>query len=146
MQIHIYPGETMNDSARSINKSKSSNDTEIQTVEVLFNSACPVCRAGIEYQKVQSNEFRVRWTDVHLDNKAVGSLKLEQVRKYLHVKDHLGQLHIGLDAFILIWRQSPKHRFLALFFSVPLVKWVGRQLYILFANILYSWNRLMKNW
>lgn len=136
----------MTESRVNAGESIFSGATGAQPIEVLFNSACPICRAGIEYQKSHSIGLDMRWTDVHMDSQAVGNLELNRVRKYLHVRDQSGQLHIGLDAFILIWLQSPKHRFLARLFGVPLLKWGGGQFYIFFANGLYYWNRLMKNW
>jgi len=49
---------------------------------------------------------RYRHTD-HEDLKALDA-ELEFVRERLHVVDEHGKLNIGFDAFLTIWRHSPK--------------------------------------
>lgn len=127
-------------------KRKVIEKSETQSVEVLFNGACPVCNAGVEYQKKRTLEANLRWTDIHLNNDAVGNLELEQVRKYLHVRDERGNLYIGIDAFVQVWLQSRNHYFLAKFFNFPIVNMIASKLYVLFAEMLYRWNRVKKNW
>ena len=75
------------------------------TLRVYYNSACPVCRAGIEQQKGKMQGCPVEWQDVHTDHERVKQLNadLNFVRKRLHVIDEHGKLNIGFDAFLTIW-------------------------------------------
>ena len=119
-----------------------------QKIEVYFNSACPVCKAGIEYQKGRVEGCAVAWRDVHADNAAVRDIcaELEFVRERLHAVDKDGQLRVGFDAFLVLWRQSPKDRWKARLLGLPLVRQACRVAYNLFAAGLYRWNRAKKHW
>ncbi len=121
---------------------------EKDTLNVYFNSACPVCNAGINSQKNKSKACQIQWKDVHEDNLLVDELKenLSTVRKYLHVTDKNNQQYIGIDAFILLWKNSPKEQWKAQFFALPIVRHFSQFGYYIFANCLYVWNKLRKNW
>lgn len=78
-------------------------------IKVYYNSACPVCKAGIANQKVRMQGCPVEWNDVHSDDNLIREIDsdLEFVRERLHVVDESGALQIGFDAFLAIWRNSP---------------------------------------
>lgn len=114
---------------------------------VYYNSACPVCNVGIEYQKGKTPEAGITWGDIHIDNSLVEGLSdLETVRKYLHLTDQQGVVHVGIDAFIVIWRHSGNQAYLAKVFSLPLIHSIAKVAYLIFANALYRWNRWKKHW
>jgi len=118
------------------------------TIKVFFNSACPVCNAGITSQQNKQSSCGVEWKDVHLDNELVQDLdaELEFVRERLHVIDENGDLQIGFNAFITIWRHSPGEQWKAALSSLPLLKQLLNMFYNLFARALYRWNRSKKHW
>ena len=78
-------------------------------MKVYYNSACPVCKAGIERQRAKSGDGDSCWYDVHQENTRVDEIgaKLEFVRERLHVVDEHGELQVGFDAILAIWRESP---------------------------------------
>lgn len=88
------------------------------------------------------------WKDVHSDpelTEETGS-DLEFVRERLHVIDENGDLQVGFDAFVAIWRNSPNKRWKSKIFGIPAVKQLGRIVYNTFAARLYRWNRSKKHW
>jgi len=123
-------------------------EDEKDKLNVYFNSACPVCNAGITSQKNKSTACAIQWKDVHQDTRLANDLgkDISIVRKYLHVTDKNNQHHIGIDAFILLWENSPKERWKVTFFSLPLINQLSQFGYYGFANLLYAWNKLRKNW
>ena len=123
-------------------------DNDSRDICVYYNSACPICSAGIEYQKGKTPEADIEWGDVHTNNSLVEGLSsdLETVRKYLHLTDQQGQLHVGIDAFIVIWRNSKNQAYLAKIFSSPLIHPIATIAYLAFAKALYRWNRWKKHW
>lgn len=125
------------------NRLNKDNNTGL---EVLFNSACPVCKAGIEFQKNKVTDTTVLWCDINQDNDVLNGLEIERVRKLLHVRGQNGQLYIGIYAFIELWKRSPKHRFLATLFSLPGITFLAKHAYNGFAELLYRWNRFNKHW
>jgi predicted DCC family thiol-disulfide oxidoreductase YuxK len=117
-------------------------------INVYYNSACPVCRAGIESQKGKMEDCQVNWKDVHADNALVGEVnaELEFVRERLHVVDTNGNIKVGFDAFWEIWRHSPKEHWLAKLLGLPVVRQIGSFIYNGFALVLYRWNRAKRHW
>lgn len=132
-------------------KHDTNNKTEITTPEVLcvyYNSACPVCNTGIKYQKQRMQNCQITWKDVHINTevaKESGS-DLEFVRERLHVIDHKGELKIGIDAFITLWRKSPGENWKAALFSFPIVHKLSDISYNIFARCLYKINRFLNRW
>lgn len=122
--------------------------SESPAATVLYNSACPVCDAGIRYQRKRMHDCDLAWTDVHSNPNEAESrgFMLEQVRERLHVIDRQGHLLIGMDAFVALWRESPADSCKAAFFSHPVVAPVARIAYNGFARLLYGWNRRNGHW
>ncbi len=119
--------------------------------KVYYNSACPVCNAGIKDQRRRMTACGIQdieWIDVHTSpntTSEVGS-SLEQIRERLHVTDSNGQLNIGADAFIHLWLQTPGQRWLGKLSQLPILKQSFHLIYNIFARILYRWNRAKKHW
>lgn len=117
-----------------------------QPLVVYYNSACPVCDAGIKSQKGQMQHCPVQWVDVHSQPQAVDDLGvgLETVRERLHVRDEQGHLVVGASALATLWAATPGQGWLAWLVrkSGPL----GRGSYNLFARLLYQWNRRRQRW
>lgn len=121
------------------------------STKVYYNSACPVCNAGIKDQRQRMEKCGINdieWVDVHNNPDTVSEVNnsLEQVRERLHVKDDNGELAIGIDAFIRLWQQTPNQRWLAKLFQWPIIRPIARLAYNGFAKLLYRWNRMLKHW
>ncbi|HEX6396735.1 MAG TPA: DUF393 domain-containing protein [Steroidobacteraceae bacterium] len=117
-------------------------------MKVYYNSACPVCKAGIEAQKGKGSSCEIQWKDVHDRNELVSEVgaDLEFVRERLHVEDAHGRIHVGFDAFLAIWKNSPGERWKARVFGLPVIRQLCRVAYNLFARALYNWNRSKHHW
>ena len=117
-------------------------------LEVYYNSACPVCKAGIDAQKGKMAACAINWKDVHADNTLATEIasELEFVRERLHVVNAEGKLLVGFDAFLEIWRNSPKEQWLARLLGLPIIHQFGILAYNIFAAALYQWNRAKKYW
>jgi len=117
---------------------------------VYYNSACPVCRAGIrqQRQKLEGCDVDVEWIDVHADNQAVSQIggDLEFVRERLHVRDESGTVHVGASAFSALWSLTPGQKRLGRLSGLPIIRDVFRWLYNAFAAALYRWNRWRGRW
>jgi predicted DCC family thiol-disulfide oxidoreductase YuxK len=121
---------------------------EKSKMKVYYNSACPVCKAAIEGQKEKGSSCEIQWADVHQNNELVSEVhaELEFVRERLHVVDEKEKLHVGFDAFLVIWRNSPPERWKAAILGLPLIKHLCRIAYNLFAAALYKWNKSKNHW
>jgi predicted DCC family thiol-disulfide oxidoreductase YuxK len=121
---------------------------EISKIKVYYNSACPVCDAGINAQKNKSSECAIDWNDIHTNNELVQDVSdnIEYVRERLHVVDENDEVFVGINAFIAIWRHSPKERWKAKLLSLPIIKPFANCAYNIFARLLYQWNRKRSSW
>ena len=128
-----------------MNRDIASSEAPLQ---VFYNSACPVCRAGISHQRKQDMVGTCQWIDVHQEDAPAlpDASKLDDVRERLHVVDEKGKLHIGISAFIKIWRKSPRYRWLARILRLPVIQGCAQAIYIGFAKFLFHWNKLKGHW
>lgn len=117
-------------------------------IKVYYNSACPVCNAGIGQQKDRMAACAVQWKDVHTDVGARREIpsELEFVRERLHAVDEHGEVKVGVDAIELIWRHSPGERWKASLISLPGIRQLAALAYNLFARLLYRWNLRRGHW
>ena len=119
---------------------------------VYYNSACPVCRAGVDNQRDRMRGVDtgrdIEWCDIvknpeALDGPGIG---IDEVRRKLHVEDEQGRLHIGTDAFSALWLETPGRRWLGRMMTLPGLSQLSRWAYDRFADALYAWNRRQGRW
>jgi predicted DCC family thiol-disulfide oxidoreductase YuxK len=118
---------------------------------VYYNSACPVCNAGITSQRGRMQACGisdVEWVDVHTHPEAVQEVgaPLEAVRERLYLRDPHGRLAIGAEALAELFAETPNQRWLGRLLRLPLLRALARGGYNLFARGLYRWNRANKRW
>ncbi|MDH0865082.1 DUF393 domain-containing protein [Mitsuaria sp. GD03876] len=115
---------------------------------VYYNSACPVCDAGVCAMKARIAEDDVEWVDVHRhpERLAALGLELEDVRERLHLVDTKGQLQIGADALLTTWSLQPRWGWLLKPLGLPGLRRLTSWAYIAFARLLYRWNRRQGRW
>ena len=119
--------------------------------KVYYNSACPVCNAGIRSQRrrMEARGIRdVEWVDVHTHPELVSEVgaPLEKVRERLHFRSVDGQIDVGADAFTRLWAHTPGQRWLARLWEMPVLKPLMHIAYNAFARRLYNWNRSRGRW
>jgi predicted DCC family thiol-disulfide oxidoreductase YuxK len=119
--------------------------------EVFYNSACPVCDAGVKEQRRKMEKCAANalaWTDMTVAPEALRSegLTLDHVRRHIYARDSAGRLHRGADAIALLWKATPGRRWLGRLIMLPGLRAVSRWLYDRFADRLYSWNQRRGRW
>ena len=121
---------------------------QTEPTTVYYNSASPVCDAGIASQKNKMSGCNIAWVDVHQHPERVKDLgvELEFVRERLHVKDEAGRTLVGAAALVALWDKTPSQRAWA-----QVARWPGLGVligwgYNIFAKLLYRWNRLRHRW
>ena len=119
---------------------------------VYYNTKCPVCNAGIDWQRSRLVEAAragvIEFRDINLEPDALSRFGtgLEDVRRRLHAVDADGRLYVGADCAIAVWRLTPGDAWLARLVGLPLVQPIARSVYDRFADLLYAWNRRMGHW
>jgi predicted DCC family thiol-disulfide oxidoreductase YuxK len=127
-------------------------NTSAPALTVWYNTRCPVRDAGISRQKGRLIEAvkarRIAFRDINLEPAALAAhgASLEDIRRRLHAVDADGNLLVGADVAIAIWRLTPGEGWLAALFGYPLLLPTTRFTYDRIADFLYAWNRRKGRW
>jgi predicted DCC family thiol-disulfide oxidoreductase YuxK len=119
---------------------------------VYYNTRCPVCDAGIDWQKNRLLQAvragSVVFEDINLQPEVLArfNASLDDIRRRLHAVDGDGRLLVGADVAIALWRVTPGQGWLASLLGNPVVRPITRFGYDRFADGLYAWNRRRGHW
>lgn len=119
---------------------------------VWYNTRCPVCDAGIGWQRnrllgaLRSGQLAFRDINAEPDALARFGASVDDVRRRLHATDGSGRLIVGADVAIALWRMTPGQGWLASLLGNPLMLPLTRLVYDRFADLLFAWNRRKGRW
>jgi predicted DCC family thiol-disulfide oxidoreductase YuxK len=119
---------------------------------VWYNTRCPVCNGGIDWQRnkllAAVRVGRIVFKDINEQPDALfaDGVSLDDVRRRLHATDEDGKLIVGADVAIAIWRLTPGEGWLATLFGNRLVLPLTRFGYDRFADLLFAWNKWKGRW
>ena len=111
---------------------------------VWYNTKCPVCNAGIDWQRSRlvraARTGGIEFRDINLEPDALARFgaSLADVRRRLHGVDADGRLHVGADCAMAIWRATPGDRWLAWLVGLPGIHQISCFGYDRFADLLYA--------
>lgn len=105
-------------------------------ITVFYDGKCSLCSKEIRYYRKIAPPNIFDWQDIMQSSDALKKegILLSEGLKLLHAKDKEGRIHIGVDAFILIWKQLKGWKILAFFVSLPVVKPIAILIYKAFAH------------
>ena len=119
---------------------------------VWYNTRCPVCDAGIDWQRnkllAAVRAGKISFKDINGEPEALAAYgaSLDDVRRRLHATDEAGRLIVGADVAIAMWRATPGESWLASLFGNRLMLPLTRFAYDRFADLLFAWNRWKGHW
>jgi predicted DCC family thiol-disulfide oxidoreductase YuxK len=126
--------------------------SDLPKLTVWYNTKCPVCNAGIDWQRNRllqaARSGAIEFRDINFEHDALARFGagLEDVRRRLHAVDAAGKLHVGADCAAAIWRRTSGNAWLGRLVGLPGVIHVARFAYDRFADLLYAWNRRKGHW
>ncbi len=105
-------------------------------ITVFYDGKCGLCSKEINRYKKIAPEGVFNWQDI---TRSTAALKKEGIMpsdglRLLHAKDDRGKLHVGVDAFVLIWLQLARWKVLAQLVSLPIIRQAADALYRAFAD------------
>ena len=127
---------------------RPADETAARPHTVYYNSACPVCDAGVCAMRARIADHEVDWVDVHRNPERLAALGLDQedVRERLHLVDPQGRLQVGAPALLTTWSLQPRWGWLLKPLDWPGLLTLTSWAYIAFARLLYRWNRRQGHW
>jgi predicted DCC family thiol-disulfide oxidoreductase YuxK len=118
---------------------------------IWYNTKCPVCNAGIDWQRNRlvkaPRAGAIEFRDINDEPEALAahSAGVEDVRRRLH--GMAGEkFYVGADCAAEIWLRTPGDAWLGWLVKLPVIRPVARLLYDRFADLLYAWNRRKQHW
>ena len=119
---------------------------------VWYNTRCPVCDAGIDWQRnkllaaVRSGAVEFRDINEQPDALARYGASIDDIRRRLHATDETSRLIVGADVAVALWRLTPGQGWLAALSGNRVVLPFTRFFYDRFADILFAWNSRKGRW
>ena len=110
-------------------------------MKVYFNNSCKICKAEIDlYKKEKINE--INWVDITSNKQAKIETKknFKELLRRLHVEKN-GEIFSGAKAFLLVWKNIPKYKFLYKILSLPIIFQIFSVGYEIIAFFLYLKNK-----
>jgi predicted DCC family thiol-disulfide oxidoreductase YuxK len=97
---------------------------------VWYNTKCPVCNAGIDWQRNRlvraARAGAIEFRDINIEPDALQ--------------------HFGADCAIAVWLRTPGDAWLGRLLGLPGIRHIARAGYDVFANLLFAWNRWKGHW
>ena len=106
-----------------------------------FNNSCKICRTEINLYKKQ-NIKDIEWVDI-TDNETAEietQKDAKSLLRRLHIKDGANIIE-GAEAFLLIWKNIPKYRFLYKILKKPIIFNIFSFFYKIVAFFLFLKNK-----
>lgn len=92
----------------------------MEKTEILYNGRCPICAAEIAHYERRATEAGapLLFTDLNAAPLESWGLSSDQAMRRLHARQG-GRIISGFPAFLVIWRELPRMRWLARVLSMP---------------------------
>jgi predicted DCC family thiol-disulfide oxidoreductase YuxK len=105
-------------------------------ITVFYDGKCGLCSKEINHYRKIAPDGIFDWQDIteSADNLKKEGISLSEGLKLLHAKDEKGQIHVGVNAFLLIWKQLKRWRILAALVGLPIIRQIANMAYRLFAS------------
>ncbi|MBM7068735.1 thiol-disulfide oxidoreductase DCC family protein [Actibacterium sp. 188UL27-1] len=111
--------------------------------EIIYNAECPVCAFEINaYRRYAAGrDLPMEFKDLNQADMAAYGLTRDQAARRLYVQ-HGEELLSGIPAFICLWREMPRYRWLARIIDLPVIRPIACVLYDhVTAPIIYAMHR-----
>ena len=119
--------------------------TESASLTVLYDGACPLCRAEIGVDRGLPSDTPLRFADVSAQGQALpAGLSREQLLARFHVQHADGRVESGARAFLALWAMLPGWRWLARLGRLPGMPTLMEGLYRLFLVFRPALQRVVR--
>jgi predicted DCC family thiol-disulfide oxidoreductase YuxK len=109
---------------------------------VLYNANCPVCNFEIGHYAQYAGQagLPIRFDDLNSDARAQWGIDADTAARRLYVL-HKGQLTSGIPAFLVLWAQMPRYKWLARVVGLPVIRHIASAGYdYVLAPAIYRWH------
>lgn len=103
------------------------------SLTVFYDGGCPLCSREIAHYRRLEQDRRIRWIDITRDTEEVRrhGIEPQAAMASFHVLGQDGTLWTGASAFVNLWQELPRYRWLARFCEtlhlLPVMEWGYRR-------------------
>ena len=111
--------------------------------EIIYNAECPVCSFEINaYRRyADGRQLPMEFTDLNQGDLTEFGLTREQAARRLYVKRG-DEILSGMPAFISLWKEMPRYRWLAFITDLPVLRPITCALYdYVVAPLIYRMHQ-----
>ena len=103
---------------------------KIPSTSVLYNANCPVCSFEIRHyaRYAVKSGLPIQFDDLNSDARDQWGIDAETAARRLYVL-YEGTLESGIPAFLILWAQMPRYRWLARVVGLPVIKEIASAMY-----------------
>jgi predicted DCC family thiol-disulfide oxidoreductase YuxK len=104
-------------------------------IHVFYDGKCGACRREIQHYMRIAPQNTFVWVDITVAPEIFTELgyKVSDGLMALHVRDAAHKMHIGIDAFTIIWQQLPRWKLLGSMINLPIIRPLANHAYRVFA-------------
>lgn len=109
---------------------------------VLFNADCPVCNFEIQHyaRYADATGLPIRFDDLNTSAREQWGLDADTAARRLYVLQD-GKLTSGIPAFLVLWAEMPRYRWLARVVGLPGIRHIASAVYDhILAPVIYRWH------
>ena len=113
---------------------------------VLYNAQCPVCNFEISHyaKYADTRDLPIRFDDLNTDALAAWGLDSDTAARRLYVTKG-GQLYSGIPAFLILWADMPRYKWLGRLIGLPGIKQLSGLAYdYVLAPVIYKMHLIRK--
>lgn len=105
-------------------------------ITVYYDGACGMCSREIRHYQRIAPQDRYAWVDITQTPEPLNALGIstEEGLRIMHVRDAAGEMHKGVDAFLVLWRAMPYWKILRPIVACPGIYHLACFSYARFAN------------
>tara|TARA_B100000767_G_scaffold183431_1_gene171234 strand:- start:998 stop:1369 length:372 start_codon:yes stop_codon:yes gene_type:complete len=109
-------------------------------ISVFYDDKCSLCSREINFYKKIAPKAPLIWLGISTSSIELNNAKVKRIDAlmFLHARDNDGMFHIGVDAFILIWRNLPYFKYINYFISLPGIYQLANLIYAKFAKYRFK--------
>ena len=115
---------------------------EQDRTEILYNAECLVCRYEIDHYRDYAARagLPLKFDDLNGPDLARWGLTADQAARRFYVL-HQGSLLSGIPAFLVLWAEMPRYRWLGRLIGLPGLRQAATRLYDhIAAPLIYRWH------
>jgi predicted DCC family thiol-disulfide oxidoreductase YuxK len=122
--------------AMSVPEAKAGTRVLEPELTVFYDGGCPACSREIDLYRRRESAGRVAWVNLWTAREALQArgISFDEAMRFLHALDADGVRHVGVEAFIEIWRRVPGFGAAAFFAGLPGVRTLAGLAYRVFAT------------